>query len=376
MYSWGWDEYGQLGQGIWDIFGANKNRTPRSVRELQGTNIIATACGSSHTVALSAKGEAYAFGWGRDGQLGLGSATKEKKTPSHWRSRRPEFNSDYALVALAAGGAGTKFFTDVSGASAGDLYAHFASTWAALDAEEREDPAALTSLQRVLRAHDLGDLRVGALERAAQHVEDRPRHEEGRQHAARAERQHEVRQAEARRARRQRQSAPVPVAEHANKWLRDERAQRAHALERAVHRERLLPKVLQDERLHRDLREIRRERRNCANDENHRPPRVEEACDLTPPARRRGRRRRGGRHRRGVVGECWPVPSRHTSRGSSLVELFTRIPRRPSSPRPTSTAPARRPCGGSRGATSRPSPRGRASPPASGPRCGIRCPRS
>ena len=81
VYSWGWDEYGQLGQGIWDIFGANKNRTPRPVRELQGKNIIATACGSSHTVALSAKGEAYAFGWGRDGQLGLGSATKEKKTP-------------------------------------------------------------------------------------------------------------------------------------------------------------------------------------------------------------------------------------------------------------------------------------------------------
>ena len=32
-------------------------------------------------MALSAKGEAYAFGWGRDGQLGLGSAAKEKKTP-------------------------------------------------------------------------------------------------------------------------------------------------------------------------------------------------------------------------------------------------------------------------------------------------------
>ena len=81
VFSWGWDEYGQLGQGSWDIFGSNKNRWPRPIRDLQGKSIKSTACGSSHTLALAASGEIYAFGWGRDGQLGLGTAVKEKKTP-------------------------------------------------------------------------------------------------------------------------------------------------------------------------------------------------------------------------------------------------------------------------------------------------------
>jgi alpha-tubulin suppressor-like RCC1 family protein len=57
VYSWGWDQYGQLGQGAWDIFGANKHRMPRPIRDLQGRNIKSTACGSSHTLALSSSGQ-------------------------------------------------------------------------------------------------------------------------------------------------------------------------------------------------------------------------------------------------------------------------------------------------------------------------------
>eukprot|EP00961_Rhodomonas_salina_P107867 1452525-Rhodomonas_salina.2 len=36
VYSWGWDEYGQLGHGGWDLFGGTKNRSPRPIKELQG----------------------------------------------------------------------------------------------------------------------------------------------------------------------------------------------------------------------------------------------------------------------------------------------------------------------------------------------------
>ena len=35
VFSWGWDEYGQLGHGGWDIFGGNKNRSPRPIKDLQ-----------------------------------------------------------------------------------------------------------------------------------------------------------------------------------------------------------------------------------------------------------------------------------------------------------------------------------------------------
>ncbi|EKX35889.1 hypothetical protein GUITHDRAFT_40307, partial [Guillardia theta CCMP2712] len=65
VFSWGWDEYGQLGHGGWDIFGGNKNRSPRPIKDLQQI-----ACGSSYTLALSSRGDVYAFGWGKDGQLG------------------------------------------------------------------------------------------------------------------------------------------------------------------------------------------------------------------------------------------------------------------------------------------------------------------
>ena len=36
-----------------------------------GKSVAQAACGSSHTLVLTTKGEIFAFGWGKDGQVGL-----------------------------------------------------------------------------------------------------------------------------------------------------------------------------------------------------------------------------------------------------------------------------------------------------------------
>ena len=42
---------------------------------------LQVACGGSHTIALSDVGDVYVWGWGKDGQLGLGQWTTSKNTP-------------------------------------------------------------------------------------------------------------------------------------------------------------------------------------------------------------------------------------------------------------------------------------------------------
>lgn len=47
-----------------------------------GKSVAQAACGSSHTLVLTTKGEIYSFGWGKDGQLGLGATVKDRKSPT------------------------------------------------------------------------------------------------------------------------------------------------------------------------------------------------------------------------------------------------------------------------------------------------------
>ena len=64
VYTWGADNYGQLGLGQ----GARYINHPTRIRTLRNVPIVQIACGQYHMLALSAAGEVYAWGQGLQGQ--------------------------------------------------------------------------------------------------------------------------------------------------------------------------------------------------------------------------------------------------------------------------------------------------------------------
>ncbi|XP_077578799.1 RCC1 and BTB domain-containing protein 2 isoform X2 [Stigmatopora nigra] len=76
VYAWGHNGYSQLGNGT-TIHGL----IPALVStNLQNKRISEVACGSHHTIALTAEGEVYAWGYNNSGQVGSGS-TANQPTP-------------------------------------------------------------------------------------------------------------------------------------------------------------------------------------------------------------------------------------------------------------------------------------------------------
>ncbi|GFO40077.1 rcc1 and BTB domain-containing protein 1 [Plakobranchus ocellatus] len=76
VYSWGHNGYCQLGNG-----GSNPGCTPALITpSLANRMITKVACGSHHTMALSADGEVFAWGQNNCGQVGTGS-TANQPTP-------------------------------------------------------------------------------------------------------------------------------------------------------------------------------------------------------------------------------------------------------------------------------------------------------
>lgn len=77
VYTWGRNDYGQLGIGeTVNSAGATmylNSRVPQKVNGLDGVKIIKVACGYNHCLALSDKGEVYA--WGRNTYSQLGDST-------------------------------------------------------------------------------------------------------------------------------------------------------------------------------------------------------------------------------------------------------------------------------------------------------------
>ncbi|MFG2111450.1 Ig-like domain repeat protein [Streptomyces sp. NPDC048718] len=70
VYAWGINNYGQLGDGT-----TTSSTTPVEVDLPTGVTITALASGSNHTLALTADGRIYAWGWNAYGQLGDGTTT-------------------------------------------------------------------------------------------------------------------------------------------------------------------------------------------------------------------------------------------------------------------------------------------------------------
>lgn len=75
VFSWGLNDYGQLGLGTT----ASVTAPQRIVEGLEGVCIDDVACGGWHSAVLSSHGEVFMFGRGEYGRLGLGDRTGSSK---------------------------------------------------------------------------------------------------------------------------------------------------------------------------------------------------------------------------------------------------------------------------------------------------------
>ncbi|KAK9845284.1 hypothetical protein WJX81_002356 [Elliptochloris bilobata] len=74
-YAWGWNADGQLGTGD------DQGRNAPTLLEagLADEHVIKVACGARHTLALTQRGVAFATGWNRFGQLGVGRSDRASR---------------------------------------------------------------------------------------------------------------------------------------------------------------------------------------------------------------------------------------------------------------------------------------------------------
>jgi len=107
---WGSNEFGQLGQG--NSVGSFK---PVLVNELStlGIHISQIAMGAFHVLALSSKGNVYAWGYNSNGQLGT-SDTFNRALPVRVRKKEPGF---LFVSSIAAG-----YYNSIMVSDRGDIY--------------------------------------------------------------------------------------------------------------------------------------------------------------------------------------------------------------------------------------------------------------
>jgi alpha-tubulin suppressor-like RCC1 family protein len=77
LHVWGSNANRQL--GISSPFKTNPE--PQLVRSLEGKTIVSCAVGEFHTLATTEWGDVYAWGRGKEGQLGAGRRTLQESTP-------------------------------------------------------------------------------------------------------------------------------------------------------------------------------------------------------------------------------------------------------------------------------------------------------
>lgn len=68
LLAFGRGQNGQLGLGR-----REDSLAPQEVTTLSGSEVVGIACGAEHSLCVTATGKAYAWGWGRYGNLGSGT---------------------------------------------------------------------------------------------------------------------------------------------------------------------------------------------------------------------------------------------------------------------------------------------------------------
>ena len=71
---------------------------PTLVSELEGIPITRVACGAAHTAAVSASGDLFTWGQGRNGALGIGGSL------SHWSPQQVSFPTGWVVLSVSCGG--------------------------------------------------------------------------------------------------------------------------------------------------------------------------------------------------------------------------------------------------------------------------------
>jgi len=104
VWSWGWGAYGRLGHGD-----EQDQLLPKKVEALAGRRVIAVSAGICHSFALTADGSVWSWGAGVDGQLGHGDMQGQllpKKVDALAGRRVVAVSTGYAhSLALTADGA-------------------------------------------------------------------------------------------------------------------------------------------------------------------------------------------------------------------------------------------------------------------------------
>ena len=92
VWSWGWGGFGTLGHGDQQ----NHQLLPKKIEAFAGLRVAAVAAGAGHSLALAADGSVWSWGFGGDGQLGHGD-TQDQLLP-----KRIEAFAGQPVVAVSA----------------------------------------------------------------------------------------------------------------------------------------------------------------------------------------------------------------------------------------------------------------------------------
>lgn len=106
IFSWGSDNYGQLGHGE----GVLTQNTPKLIKLLATKHVVQIASGQNHSLALINNGELYSWGANEYGQLGLGNTSEKEIKPTFVSSIAG------IPIAFIACGAHHSFVISISGA--------------------------------------------------------------------------------------------------------------------------------------------------------------------------------------------------------------------------------------------------------------------
>ena len=111
VYAWGWNYYGQLGNGtIYDKHAPVRVKTPdrKTYPDLpEDFTYLQVSAGGFHSLALGSDGNAYAWGYNYNGQLGDGTSGGYRTTPVRVktpdRKTYPDLPEDFTYLQVSAG---------------------------------------------------------------------------------------------------------------------------------------------------------------------------------------------------------------------------------------------------------------------------------